>query len=101
MNEATTSPSTKREILVKLTRKGQVTIPASIRRSLGLPPQGKIALLLNEQAKTVQLQVPRYPTLASLAGAAGSLKEKIPWKETLETARADALSAKAATSKHD
>lgn len=90
-----TNPSTAdRELLVKLTRKGQITIPAAVRRFLGLAPQSKIAFLLNEQANTVRLAVPRYPTIASLAGAAGTLKEKVDWHELLATARTEARSGK-------
>jgi hypothetical protein len=35
-----------------------------------------------------------YPTLESLAGAAGSLPEPRPWKEVLEEARQDGLARK-------
>ncbi len=36
-------------------------------------------------------RVPHNPDLASLRGAAGSLKEPLPWDEVLEIAREDHL----------
>ncbi len=100
MNGAALPSSPSPEIVVTLTRKGQVTLPAAVRRLLGLRPEGKVSLLLNEVTKTVQLQVPRYPTIASLAGAAGTLKQQVPWNEMLETARADALASKGSAQIH-
>lgn len=100
MNAVALPTSTSPEMIVTLTRKGQVTIPAAVRRLIGLVPEGKVSLVLNPEAKTVQLQVPRYPTIASLAGAAGTLKQPIPLNEMLDTARADALAKKASARKH-
>lgn len=100
MNVSALSTSTSPEIVVSLTRKGQVTIPAAIRRLLGLRTEGKVSLLVNAETKTVQLQVPRYPTIASLAGAAGKLNHPVPWKEMLDTARADALGKNASVRKN-
>src|SRR5437762_3474421 len=101
MNVATTSFLPAPEIVVTLTRKGQVTIPIAIRRLLGLQIEGKVALVVDEQAKSVRLHVPRYPTIASLAGAAGSLSRKVPFKQMLDTARADALGNKHSPTEHD
>jgi len=67
---------------------------------LGLQTEGKVALVVDAQAKTVQLHLPRYPTIASVAGAAGSLPKKVPWKELLDTARADALAHKSYPKRH-
>src|SRR5437016_5277571 len=86
-------PST-REIIVSLTRKGQVTIPAAVRRFLALETDSKLALILDVQTKTVRLQVPRYPTISSAVGAAGSLNKKISWQEMLDIARTDGLMKK-------
>lgn len=83
-----------REIVVTLTRKGQVTIPSAVRRVLGVEANRKVALLIDEQAKTVYLRVPRYPTIASVVGAAGMLNQKISWTEMLDLARTDALVTK-------
>jgi AbrB family looped-hinge helix DNA binding protein len=100
MNVSTTSLLSSPEIVVTLTRKGQVTIPAAVRRLLGLQTEGKVALIVDAQANTVQLHVPRYPTVASLAGAAGKLAKPIPLKEMLDTARADALVPKIYPKRH-
>lgn len=91
MDVAITQNPSAREIIVSLTRKGQVTIPSAVRQFLGLATEGKVALLIDEQQKTVRLRVPRYPTIASVVGAAGTLNKKIPWNEMVEIARADAL----------
>jgi len=101
MNVTTTSLSPASEIVVSLTRKGQVTIPAPVRRLLGLQTEGKVALVVDTQAKTVQLHVPRYPTIASLVGVAGTLSQKVPWKEMLDTARTDALAHKSYPKRHE
>lgn len=100
MNVTATSILPASEIIVTLTRKGQVTIPAAVRRLLGLATEGKVALVIDEQAKTVRLHSPRYPTIASLAGAAGTLNHKVPWSEMLDTARADALAPKRHPQQH-
>lgn len=100
MNVAALPSSISSEIVVTLTRKGQVTIPAAVLRLLGLRTESKVSLVLDEESKSVQLQVPRYPTVASLAGAAGTLKHPVPWKVMLDTARADALAKKSSARKH-
>lgn len=46
------------------------------------------------QADPGAAPLPRYPTLESLAGAAGSLPEPRPWDEVLEEAREDHLGRK-------
>jgi len=101
MNVNSHSTSIASESIVTLTRKGQVTIPAAVRRLLGFPSQGKVSLVVNEASKTAHLQVPRYPTIASLAGAAGKLDHPIPLKEMLEIARAEALDKKHSAKPHE
>lgn len=96
MNVAIAQNSSAREIIVSLTRKGQVTIPSSVRRFLGLEADRKVALIIDEQEKTVRLRIPRYPTVASVVGAAGTLDKKIAWNEMLEIARSDAPVKKSA-----
>ncbi len=81
------------EIISTITSKGQVTIPAEVRRHLGLKKNDKIAFVVQPDG-VVQLRAPKYPTIASLAGAAGSLPKPMPWKEVLEIAREDALEGK-------
>ena len=49
-----------------ITRQGQVTIPADIRRHLGLTKPGKVTFVIEEHG--VRLERPRY-TLESAFGA--------------------------------
>ncbi len=78
------------EFVATITTKGQVTIPAEGRRHLGVNPGDKIAFVV-EPDGTVRLRVPRYPDVASLRGAAGSLKKPRSWEEMRAIAREAAL----------
>ncbi len=82
-----------KEIISTITSKGQVTIPAEIRKYLGVATNEQIAFVIDDEG-TVRLRVPRYPTIASLRGAAGRLKKPLPWKEMRRIAYEDRLSAK-------
>jgi antitoxin PrlF len=79
---------TMKELLMTITSKGQVTIPAEVRKHLGLKKHQKIALVIEDQG-TVRLKVPCYPTIASLSGAAGCLDRKLSWDEMRDIARED------------
>jgi AbrB family looped-hinge helix DNA binding protein len=80
-----------KEILMTLTSKGQVTIPAEVRRHLKIKQGQKIALIL-EPDGTVRLKLPRFPTVASLQLVAGKkLRKDLTWDQVLEIAREDAL----------
>ncbi|MDP2936909.1 MAG: AbrB/MazE/SpoVT family DNA-binding domain-containing protein [Dehalococcoidia bacterium] len=81
------------ELLTVVTRKGQVTIPAELRRTLNLR-QGDMVAFVVESDGTIRLTVPRYPTIASLRGAAGALERPLSWEETMSIAREDALQDK-------
>jgi antitoxin PrlF len=78
-----------KEIVSTITSKGQVTIPREVRRHLGLQDGDKLSFVLKDDG-SVAVHVPTYPTVASLAGAAGSLPEPKSWKEMREIAREDA-----------
>jgi AbrB family looped-hinge helix DNA binding protein len=84
---------TMKEITSTITAKGQVTIPAEVRKHLGVKPNDKIAFIIEDEG-TVQVAAPRYPDIASLRGAAGSLKKPLSWKEMREIAREDRLKSK-------
>lgn len=62
-----------------------------MRQLFGLDADRKVAFLIDEQDKTVRLAVPRYPTIASIVGAAGALNKKMSFDEMPEIARTDAL----------
>ncbi len=82
-----------KEIVSTITSKGQVTVPAEIRRHLGLRKHDKISFIIEEEGD-VRLKAPRYPNITSLRGAAGSLKKPLSWSKMREIAREDRLKAK-------
>lgn len=82
-----------KEIISTITSKGQVTIPAEIRKYLGIATNEQIAFVIDDEG-AVRLRVPRYPTIASLRGAAGSLKKPLTWEEMQQIAYEDRLRAK-------
>lgn len=93
MQQHLTVESDMKEILSTITSKGQVTIPAEVRRHLGVATRDKVAFVLKSDG-TVWLASPRYPDIASLRGAAGTLKRPVSWQEMREIAREDRLKAK-------
>lgn len=85
-----------KEITSTITSKGQITIPAEVRKHLSLHDHDKVSFVLEDDG-TVRLIAPRYSTVASLAGAAGKLEklEKLlSWQEMREIAREDAIETK-------
>jgi antitoxin PrlF len=85
-----------KEIISTITSKGQVTIPAEVRKHLGLNKREKIAFVIDEEGN-VHLKTPHYPTVASLRGAAGSLPHPMSWEDieqVVEEERADMLRLK-------
>ena len=87
----TPSPVTK-EIYSILTSKGQITIPVEVRKHLGIDTNDKIAFVIQPEG-TVEVKTPKYPTLASLAGAAGKLKKPLSEQEIEEIVRDDVAEA--------
>lgn len=83
-----------KEIVSTITSKGQVTIPVEVRRHLSVDTNDKVAFVIDDDGE-VRLRAPRYPTIASLRGAAGRLEKPLSWKQTRRIAREDALAAKA------
>jgi hypothetical protein len=59
-----------------------------VRDRLGLSAGATVSFTL-EDDETVKLTSPHYPTVASLAGAAGSLSEPRSWDEMRDIARED------------
>ena len=66
-----------KEIISTITSKGQVTIPAEVRKHLGLNKRDKIAFVIDEEGD-VHLKAPHYPTVASLRGAAAATQPSHP-----------------------
>ena len=80
-----------KEIWMTVTSKGQVTLPAEVRRHLKIKEGQKIALVL-EPDGSVRLKLPRYPSIASLLSApTRKLEKDLTWQRILEIAREDAL----------
>lgn len=77
-----------KQILATLTSKGQVTIPAEVRRHLGLK-KGERVLFVIEPEGGVRLAVPEYPTIDSLRGIAGTLRHPMSWQKVKQIARED------------
>jgi AbrB family looped-hinge helix DNA binding protein len=79
-----------REIIAKVSKRGQVTVPAEIRKMLDISDGGRIAYVIHEGGK-VEVKQPRTPNLRALKGIAGTLKQPMDWKDVLEVAREDAI----------
>ena len=82
-----------KEIVSKVTRKGQITIPVAVRRHLGVATNDKVAFIIEPNGK-VQVTQAKYPDISSLSGAAGTLKQPLVWKEVQIIAREDRLKEK-------
>ena len=81
-----------KEIIVTMTNKGRVTIPAEIRRRFGIGAGAKLIFVIEDDDR-IELRVPTYATVASLQGAAGSLKQPLSWEEMRALAREDQANA--------
>ena len=75
-----------KEIISTVTSKGQLTIPAEIRRHLGVKVRDKVVFVIETEGE-VKVRVPRYKDIDSIVGAAGSLKRPLSWHEMREIAR--------------
>ena len=85
-----------REIISTISSKGQVTIPAEVRKRLGIKLGDKLSFVIESDGEEgdghILIKASRYPDVASLRGAAGSLDEPLPWDEVLAIAREDRVS---------
>ncbi len=63
-----------KEVVATMTSKGQVTVPAAVRKRLGLKTGDTVVFVLGEEGE-VALRVPHYPDVAAVLGAAGRLPE--------------------------
>lgn len=77
-----------REVTATLTSKGQVTIPAEVRRRLGLGRHDKVVFVLEDDGQ-IYLKAPRFPSVSSLRGAAGTLPQPMSWDRVQEIAAED------------
>lgn len=93
MQQSITLGSVSKEIVSTITGKGQVTVPSEVRKHLGIAINDKIAFIIESTGNVTVTQV-KYPDVASLRGAAGSLKRPLPFKEMKKIALEDRLSKK-------
>lgn len=77
-----------RAIISTVSSKGQVTIPAEVRKHLGINEGDKVSFVIEDEG-SVKVEAPRYHNVASLRGAAGRLEKPLSWEEMLEVARED------------
>jgi len=82
-----------KKISSMVTSKGQVTIPAEVRRHLGVDKGNTLTFIINDDG-AVALRIPKFLEVASLAGAAGSLKEPLVWDQVREITREDRFDVK-------
>jgi len=68
------------ETIITVTRKGQITRPAHVRRLLNTEKNPKLAVLV-ELDGSLTLKPPTYPTLESLAGIIPPLDPPKTWEE--------------------
>ncbi|MFN8491069.1 MAG: AbrB/MazE/SpoVT family DNA-binding domain-containing protein [Caldilineaceae bacterium] len=76
------------ELMVTVSSKGQIVIPKVVREHLGITQGDKITFVLDATGQ-VTLKAAKYPTVASLRGAAGRLKTPLSWDEMRQIARED------------
>ncbi len=68
-----------KEIVSTVSSKGQVTIPVQVRRHLGVDINDKVAFVIEKDGNVIMKHA-SYPDIASLLGAAGSLKDPVNWE---------------------
>ena len=73
-----------KEIVASITQRGQVTVPAEVRRILGLKSPGKVAFAIDDGQ--VRLVTPRF-TLESASGSVPALRKKLSDEEMIRIAK--------------
>jgi AbrB family looped-hinge helix DNA binding protein len=82
-----------KEIVSTITDKGQVTIPAEVRRLLGVEGGDKLAFVIADSG-AVQIRRPPYPNVASLRERSPGLEGDPSHDEMKEIAHVDRLARK-------
>jgi AbrB family looped-hinge helix DNA binding protein len=80
-------------MLMKVFNKGQVVIPADIRRTLGIKPGDRVELTLDREREPVELRKPRQRESRALAGALSEYarKRSFPTQDDMSNALAKGL----------
>lgn len=79
-----------RELVTTMTQRGQITVPAEVRRLLGLKPRDKVAFAIDDGV------VRLVPVAFTVASAYGSIKpqdETIDIEEQIRQAKLDRADA--------
>jgi AbrB family looped-hinge helix DNA binding protein len=74
-----------KEMVSTITSKGQVTIPAEIRRHLGVSQGDKLSFVIEDDG-SIEVKVATYPTVASLRERGPGLDEDLSYDEMKEIA---------------
>ncbi len=82
-----------KEVISTISSKGQLTIPAEVRRHLGVQSHDKVAFVIESEGE-VKLKVPRYTDIDSVVGKAGSLKTPLSWREMRAIAKEERMRRK-------
>lgn len=85
-----------KEIVSTITSKGQVTIPAEIRKRLNLHQGDRLSFLVADDG-TVTLAMPAYPTVASLRGRVATLDREINYDKMKAIAYEERFAASVST----
>lgn len=93
MTDISTHPTFPKHLVTTVSSKGQVTIPVQIRRHLGVGTNDKVTFIIDVQGE-VKVTPTKYSNIASLRGAAGSLKKPLSWKKMKEIAHEDRINNK-------
>lgn len=81
-----------KEYAVTLSSKGQLTLPADVRRDLRLGTGDKMRLVVRDDGGLELGKLP-YRTIDDVVGVAGSLREPRPWHELRDLAREERVDA--------
>ena len=77
---------TIQEFVATLSERSQVTLPAEVRRVLGIPPHGKVAFVI--EGDQVRVRPARF-TLAETFGSVPPLRTSRDWKDVERVAHED------------
>jgi antitoxin PrlF len=82
------------EIHAKISSKNQITLPAEVRRRLGIGPADKVAFVFGE-GNTVELRTPRYDLESVLGSIPARPGESLDLEREIDAATAEVMSRKA------
>jgi len=81
-------------MLMKVFNKGQIVIPISIRKALGVEPGDMMDVIIDPDEHCIKLKKPEQSLSSRLAGSLSGFNERkaFPTKQELKTAFAEGLS---------